>query len=255
MKNQVREVMSLAGIAIFIVGFMLGGCSTKSGVSTSSGADATPVEAGMQTNGDSSQRDKAGGSEGSMAGVGTEPGTEKGTEAVAVAGKGEREQSGEANGSVPITGFSKTPLEEKITEPATMVVAKAEPSLPNPRQAPREAREADARQLADIYFAFDKWTLSAEGKKNLSASAEFLKQHPEAKLAIEGYCDERGSREYNLVLGEKRAQESLKYLAALGIKNPVTVTSYGKERPVCRESDESCYWKNRRGHLVVEDGQ
>lgn len=234
MKKQMRKFMPWAGIVVLIGGFMLEGCGTKSVVATSSGADASPVAAGMQAKGGSGQPAKAGGSEASLSGVGAGPGTGKGTE-----------------GNAPITGFSKTPLEERVTGPAPIMVAKAEPSVPNPRQA----READARQLADIYFAFDKWTLSAEGKKNLSASADFLKQHPEVKLAIEGYCDERGSREYNLVLGEKRAQESLKYLTALGVKNPVTVTSYGKERPVCRESDESCYWKNRRGHLVVMERQ
>src|SRR5207245_9436232 len=92
----------------------------------------------------------------------------------------------------------------------------------------------------EIYFAFDRWALSAEGKKYLVEDAETLKQHPEAKLVIEGYCDERGSREYNLVLGDKRAQEAMHYLASLGIKNPVKVISYGKERQVCAEHDESC---------------
>ena len=140
-------------------------------------------------------------------------------------------------------GFSKTPTEERLAPPAPMVVAKAEPS--------DKTKESSGRQLADIYFAFDKWILSEEGKKNLTESAEYLKQHPDAKLVIEGYCDERGSREYNLVLGEKRAQESLRYLTALGITNPSSITSYGKERPVCTEPNESCYWKNRRGHMAI----
>ena len=116
--------------------------------------------------------------------------------------------------------------------------------------------------LADYDFnplpppdAFDRWALSQEGKKYLVEDAETLKQHPEAKLVIEGYCDERGSREYNLVLGDKRAQEAMHYLASLGIKNPVKVISYGKERQVCAEHDESCYWKNRRAHMVVEKGK
>ena len=77
---------------------------------------------------------------------------------------------------------------------------------------------------------------------------------PKVKLLIEGHCDERGSREYNLVLGEKRAKETERFLLGLGIQNRVVVTSYGKERPVCNEHDESCYWKNRRAHLVLEAG-
>src|SRR5438477_169580 len=83
-------------------------------------------------------------------------------------------------------------------------------------------------------------------RKSVAESATSLRQNPSVKLLIEGHCDERGTVEYNLVLGEKRAQETRRYLLTLGIANPVRVTSYGKERPVCTEHDESCYWKNRR---------
>ncbi len=152
----------------------------------------------------------------------------------------------ESGENAPLTGLSKHPMEEMVARP--MVVAKTEPS-------DGKAREAAAHQLAEIYFAFDRWNLSDEGKKNLTESAAMLKQHPGAKLEIDGYCDERGSREYNLVLGEKRAQETARYLTALGITNPVHVSSFGKERPVCIEHDEACYWKNRRAHLVVHEGQ
>jgi len=149
-------------------------------------------------------------------------------------------------GSEPLKGFSKNPTEEVVKALHPVVVAKAEPS---------SLREVASHPLADIYFAFDRWGLSQEGRKYLSENAEALKQHPEAKLVVEGYCDERGSREYNLVLGDKRAQETMHYLASLGIKNPVKVISYGKERQVCTERDESCYWKNRRAHMVVESGK
>jgi peptidoglycan-associated lipoprotein len=148
----------------------------------------------------------------------------------------------------PLQGFSQRQIEEKVTAPEPMVSAKA-------GAGDRQPRDAAQKDLADIYFAFDKWALATEGKKNLAQSAEALKRNSSAKLLIEGHCDERGSREYNIVLGEKRAQEARRYLEALGIKNPVTVTSYGKERPVCTEQDESCYWKNRRAHLVVEESK
>ena len=151
-----------------------------------------------------------------------------------------------SGGDAPLSDFSKHPTEETVGKP--MVVAKAEPSGVT-------TRESSAHQLAEIYFAFDRWNLSDEGKKNLTESAAMLKQHPGAKLEIDGYCDERGSREYNLVLGEKRAQATARYLAALGIANPVHVSSFGKERPVCTEHDEACYWKNRRAHLVVQESQ
>lgn len=155
------------------------------------------------------------------------------------------------SGSAPLQGFSKSPSEEAVKPTPPPMVAKADTA----EIAARQTREAAKRQLADIYFAFDKWALSSEGKKNLAQSAEALKQVSNVKFLIEGHCDERGSREYNLVLGEKRAQETRRYLESLGVKNPVTVTSLGKERPVCTEHDESCYWKNRRAHLVVEEGK
>ena len=152
------------------------------------------------------------------------------------------------SGSAPLQGFSKSPAEEAVKSPTPPMVAKADQG----EIAARQAREAAQRKLADIYFAFDKWALSSEGMKNLAQSVEVLRQNPTAKVLIEGHCDERGSREYNMVLGEKRAQETRRYLESLGVKNPVTVTSYGKERPVCTESEESCYWRNRRAHLVLE---
>ena len=145
-----------------------------------------------------------------------------------------------------LTGFSKTPAEEVVKPPAaTMEVAKATPQEIGPAGAQRELR--------DVYFAFDRWSLSREGQKNLNQSAEVLRQNPRAKVLIEGHCDERGSHEYNLVLGEKRAQQVRLYLKSAGVKNQMAVKSYGKERPVCTELDESCYRKNRRAHLVVEE--
>ncbi|TLY24690.1 MAG: peptidoglycan-associated lipoprotein [Nitrospirae bacterium] len=147
----------------------------------------------------------------------------------------------------PLQGFSKTPSEEVVQAPPT-VTAKADQG----EIALRQAREALKRARGDVYFEFDRWALTNEGKKNLAESAAALKQNPSVKILVEGHCDERGTIEYNLVLGEKRAQETRRYLQTLGVTNPVGVTSYGKERPVCTEHDESCYWKNRRAHLALE---
>lgn len=149
--------------------------------------------------------------------------------------------------SAPLRDFSKNPVDEVVRPPETAIVAK--------KEAPNAALKMPSRELANIYFAFDKWSLSSNGKKDLNESVEALKQNPEAQLVVEGYCDERGSREYNLVLGDKRAKEAMRYLTALGIKNPVRVISYGEERPVCEEHDESCYWKNRRAHVLIEEGK
>src|SRR5437899_2525178 len=165
------------------------------------------------------------------------------------AGAGATTEPG-GGGSEPLQGFSQGPSEEPVKR-AAPVEGKGDTA----EIAARQAREAAKRELADIYFAFDRWALSSEGMKNLTENADFLRQNPTVKLLIEGHCDERGSREYNMVLGEKRAQETRKYLESLGVRNSVTVTSYGKERPMCTEHDESCYWKNRRAHLVLEDAK
>ena len=107
------------------------------------------------------------------------------------------------------------------------------------------------KELQNIYFDFNKWDAS---DKDLSETAALLKEQPSAKVLIEGHADERGSREYNLVLAEKRAKEIERYLMKLGLKNPMSVHSFGKERPVCTEDTESCHAKNRRVGLTL-DGQ
>jgi len=151
----------------------------------------------------------------------------------------------------PLSGFTQTPGEESLAGSSPLMLSKADQQAMESREA-RRMRDEARRHLLDIYFAFDRWGLSEEGKKTLSESAGFLRKHPTAKLVIEGHCDDRGSREYNLALGEKRAKETRHYLSDLGIRNKVAVTSYGKERPSCNEQDESCYSKNRRAHLLIE---
>ena len=106
--------------------------------------------------------------------------------------------------------------------------------------------------LQDVYFEFDSWQLTDEAKRILSANAEWLKGHPKAGITIEGHCDERGTRAYNYVLGEKRATRTRNYLASLGVSpTQLTVMSYGKDNPFCRESSGTCYRENRRAHMVL----
>ena len=111
-------------------------------------------------------------------------------------------------------------------------------------------------RLVDALFDYDKATIRTDAqsalKDDVAVIRDILSNFPSQKLLIEGHCDERGSVEYNLALGEKRAKEARQYLSDLGIHNTVAVTSYGKERPTCKESDEACYSKNRRAHLLVE---
>jgi peptidoglycan-associated lipoprotein len=105
---------------------------------------------------------------------------------------------------------------------------------------------------ADVYFDYDEATLSDEARDKLARNADLLRGQPRFTLTIEGHCDERGTNEYNLALGERRANATRDYLASLGVASDrMRTISYGEERPVCTESDESCWRQNRRAHMVV----
>ena len=230
--------IGVAGLAVILA---VGGCSKKSVVATTSGAET--AQAGAKADGGAS-----GGGGGMTQPRDTQAKADTGTSGSPGGGSaGSGGGSAGAGGDGPLQGIAKSPKDETV-KPPPMMVAKADQAEIDARRA----REAAQKQLADIYFAFDKWALTTEGKKNLIQSADALKQVSNVKLLIEGHCDERGSREYNLVLGEKRAKETERFLLGLGIRNAVAVTSYGKERPVCTEHEESCYWKNRRAHLILE---
>lgn len=108
------------------------------------------------------------------------------------------------------------------------------------------------QNVKDAYFDFNKADIRADAREALGATADFLRQHPEVKVTIEGHCDERGSTEYNLVLGDRRAAAVKNYLAQLGIAaDRMHTVSYGKEKPFCTEHDETCWQSNRRGHFVM----
>ena len=117
-----------------------------------------------------------------------------------------------------------------------------------------DAREYVAvAELPDVHFAFDQYSLRPEAKRVLDAGAAWLKARPEAKLMIEGHCDERGTGEYNFALGERRAKTSKDYLVSRGIDaRRIAVVSFGEERPMCADHKESCWLKNRRAHFLVK---
>lgn len=105
--------------------------------------------------------------------------------------------------------------------------------------------------IEDVFFAFDVYTLSDEAMALLEGDARIMKEHPEIVYLIEGHCDERGTVEYNLALGEKRAAAVRDYLVSLGVpKGNLKVTSYGEERPFAYGSDESAWALNRRAHFA-----
>lgn len=128
-----------------------------------------------------------------------------------------------------------------------MAVAKAAPSPAKPVAPPTPA----VKTFEDVYFGSGKSTLTDQAKKTLAEHADYLKQNPALAITVEGYADDRGSAPSGLTIGEKRAQEVRRFLAGLGVKNTLAVTSAGKDRPVCTEKTADCYAKNRRVHLAV----
>ncbi|HEY6127353.1 MAG TPA: peptidoglycan-associated lipoprotein Pal [Candidatus Acidoferrum sp.] len=108
------------------------------------------------------------------------------------------------------------------------------------------------KEMQDAYFDLDKADIRSDARANLSKSADFLRNYPTLKVVIEGHCDERGSTEYNLALGDRRAAAVKQYLVSLGIAaDRMSTVSYGKEKPFCTQSNESCWQQNRRGHFVM----
>jgi peptidoglycan-associated lipoprotein len=129
-----------------------------------------------------------------------------------------------------------------VSAPAPTATRSAEPTM----------QQLFEREVKDAYFDYDKADIRADARDNLSKTAQFLRSYPQVKIVIEGHCDERGSTEYNLALGDRRAAAAKQFLASLGISaDRMETVSYGKERPFCTASDEACYTQNRRAHIVM----
>ncbi len=120
---------------------------------------------------------------------------------------------------------------------------------------PRNETQAQlfASNMKDVFFDYDSYDISQQYQQVLQADARFLQQHPNMKFTIEGHCDERGSTEYNLALGDNRANSTKQALVSLGIPaDRIRTISYGKEKPFCTESTEACWAQNRRAHFVYQ---
>jgi peptidoglycan-associated lipoprotein len=106
--------------------------------------------------------------------------------------------------------------------------------------------------LSDIHFAYNEYTIEAQDGSVLRSNATWLQTNGQSRVQVEGHCDERGSEEYNIALGAKRAQAAKDYLVTLGISSArISTISYGKELPACQDHDESCWAQNRRDHFAV----
>ena len=143
---------------------------------------------------------------------------------------------------------SEAPVKE--APPAPVAVAPATPPAAAPGVAVTEEKMS---QFDDVLFDFDKSEVKEDGRKTCQVVADYLKKNPAAKLQIEGHCDERGTSEYNMALGERRATAVMTYLVSLGVpKAALSTVSFGKEKPLDPGHDEGAWAKNRRAHFVLK---
>jgi peptidoglycan-associated lipoprotein len=160
-----------------------------------------------------------------------------------------------AAGSSAATPGAQTPESGGIATESMKPEAPA-PSAAGQQMAAAEAGAAVTQEkpspFQDIRFDFDKSTVRADAKPILSAVADYMKKNKGAKLLIEGHCDERGTSEYNMALGDRRAESARAYLASLGVPaSALSTVSFGKERPLDPGHTEDAWAKNRRAHFVV----
>ncbi|HEY7519722.1 MAG TPA: peptidoglycan-associated lipoprotein Pal [Methylomirabilota bacterium] len=136
-----------------------------------------------------------------------------------------------------------SPQRAATSRPSTMTPAVVRPPVNDFATVP---------ELTDVYFEFDKYDIGADGARALDGNARWLRSNRDLVL-IEGHCDARGTNEYNVALGERRAKAAMNYLVAQGVAaSRITIVSYGEERPQCTQSDEACWSKNRRAHFLVK---
>jgi peptidoglycan-associated lipoprotein len=160
-------------------------------------------------------------------------------------------QNGGSGGG--LKGFSKNPLEERLGKGGDIAsLSSSGMSARQRAELTKEEKAAIEAGLQDVFFGYDQWVLSDAGMEALNLDAQWLKDHPGAVMKVEGHCDERGTADYNMVLGEKRAQTARGYLIESGVApKQVAIVSYGKARPFCSDPAESCYQQNRRGHVLL----
>ena len=153
--------------------------------------------------------------------------------------------------SVAVVGCaSRSPEPEPEPEPSRGGFGQEGETEPVRRATP--APGAATAEFETIYFEFDVSTLRPDAKATLRASAEGLKQHPDTRVEVQGNCDNRGSNEYNLALGSRRAESARRYLRDLGINaSRITTVSFGEERPAVRGNNEVAWAKNRRDDFVI----
>ena len=157
-------------------------------------------------------------------------------------------------GATPVNPTESTNYTITATGPGGTATASARVEVaaaPAPPAQPNLSQLFE-QNVTDAYFDFDKSDIREDARAALTKDAEFLRSYPQVRVSIEGNCDERGSTEYNLGLGQRRAEAAKKYLVSLGISaERMESVSWGKEHPVCTEHNEECWQKNRRAHPAM----
>ena len=161
-------------------------------------------------------------------------------------------------------------------KPTPPIIAKPVPPTPQPQKAPEKEKETRpttevsrplgvtdlewkttdkvAKQVGvrDVFFDYNRYTIRSDMRAVLKANAKALNADPNKRVVVEGHCDERGTEEYNIALGDRRAEAIKKYLKNLGISSSrITTTSFGEQKPFCKSHNETCWQQNRRGHFVI----
>jgi len=175
--------------------------------------------------------------------------------AVVLSGCAKRPATTQAAAPAPTGSASTTAATPPAPAPVQSAPPTAATTTPAPSSTARPAVQdfAAVPELADVFFDFDKYDIRPGDAKTLDANANWLKSNPNHLMLIEGHCDERGTNEYNLALGERRAKSTMNYLVSQGVQaNRITIISYGEERPQCTEHNEACWAKNRRAHFLVK---
>jgi peptidoglycan-associated lipoprotein len=163
----------------------------------------------------------------------------------------------EPSGSRQVTPADSTTYRLTAKGPGGSQDATARVTVTAPPPPPVQAGPSDeqlfSQNVRDAYFDYDKSDVRADAQQALQADAQFLAQHPNIRFTIEGHCDERGSTEYNLGLGDNRANAAKNFLVQNGVSaDRIKTISYGKEKPFCTESNETCWQQNRRAHFVYQ---
>jgi peptidoglycan-associated lipoprotein len=247
-SNEVEDVMKKSTTLVFVLAaiLMVGACNKKVAPAPSSPPPPPPAPtASLSANPNTVEKGQSttltwqttNATDVSIVGIGIVDG---------VAPNGSRLVAPEDSTTYHLTAKGAGGIQEANARVTVVVSAPPPPRAPSPTE-----EELFSQNVKDTFFDYDKYDIRADQQGSLQADAQFLQQHPNIRFSIEGYCDERGSIEYNLVLGTSRADAVKNALTQAGITGDrIETISYGKEKRFCTDHAEDCWQQNRRGHFV-----